>query len=227
MELKDLKSAWNKFSSDDANKHQLGEEAIYDLLKKRTLNLIERIDRNIKIGFAVLIALSLLFVLDAYFFTPRLVAGYEPAPGWIQWIESLGILFIAGSFVYFWLGYRGATRDYSQSNDLKKVLHAIVRILYVYRKLFYLALGILLLIMSISFVTGLYSGVDLKAHELGATLTDVSSAPEMIKTIVLGITIFLVFMAGLFALSSWGFRKLYGNYIIKLKETLKELDEIE
>ncbi|WP_339734298.1 hypothetical protein [uncultured Sunxiuqinia sp.] len=227
MELKDLKSAWNKFSSDDANKHQLGEEAIYDLLKKRTRNLIERIDRNIKIGFAVLIALSLLFVLDVFLFTPRMVGGYEPAPGWIQWMEGLGVLFIAGSFVYFWLGYRTATKDYSQSNDLAKVLRAIVRILYVYRKLFYLALGILLLIMGISFVTGLYSGVDLKAHELGATLTDVSSAPEMIKTIILGMVIFLVFIAALFVFFRWGFRKLYGNYISKLKETLKELDEID
>ncbi len=189
--------------------------------------MIERIDRNIKIGFAVLIVLTLMFVLDDFFFTPRLVADYELAPGWIQWMEGLGILFIAGSFVYFWLGYRSATKDYSQSNDLKKVLHAIVRILYVYRKLFYLALGILLLIMSISFVAGLYSGVDLKAHELGSTLTDVSSSPEMIKTIVVGLLIFLVFIAALFALFSWGFRKLYGNYIFKLKETLNELNEIE
>ncbi len=227
MELKDLKSAWNKFSSDDAYKHQLGEEAIYDLLNKRTMNLIERIDRNIKIGFGVLVLLSLMFVLDAFFLTPRLAAGYEPTPGWIQWMEGLGILFIAGSFVYFWLGYRAATNDYSQSNDLKKVLRAIVRMLYVYRKLFYLALGILLLIMSISFVTGLYSGVDLKAHELGATLIDVSSSPEMIRTIVLGIVIFLLFITALFALFSWGFRKLYGNYISKLKETLNELNEIE
>ncbi len=227
MELNDLKTAWNKFSSDDANKHQLGEEAIYDLLNKRTKNLIERIDRNIKIGFAVLIVLTLMFVLDDFFFTPRLVADYELTPDWIQWMEGLGIFFIAGSFVYFWLGYRAATKDYSQSNDLEKVLRAIVRILYVYRKLFYLALGILLLIMSISFVTGLYSGVDLKAHELGATLTDVSSSPEMIKTIILGIVIFLVFIAALFALFSWGFRKLYGNYIFKLKETLNELNEIE
>jgi succinate dehydrogenase hydrophobic anchor subunit len=227
MELKDLKTAWSKFSSDDASKHQLGEEAIYDLLNKRTKNLIERIDRNIKIGFGVLVLLSLMFVLDAFFFTPRLAASYETAPGWIQWMEGLGILFIAGSFVYFWLGYRSATKDYSQSNDLKKVLRAIIRMLFVYRKLFYLALGILLLVMSVSFVTGLYSGVDLKAHELGTTLADVGSSPEMIKRIVLGIVILLVFIAALFVLFSWGFRKLYGNYIFKLKETLKELNEIE
>ena len=227
MELKDLKSAWNKFSSDDANKHQLGEEAIYDLLNKRTRNLIERIDYNIKIGFAVLILLSLVFVLDAFFFTPQLESGYESVPGWIHWMEGLGIFCILGSFAYFLTGYRAATKDYSQSNDLEKVLQAIIRILYVYRKLFYLALGILLLIMSISFVTGLYSGVDLKAHELGASLTDVSSSPEMIRTIVLGIVIFMVFIAALFALFRWGFRKLYGNYIFKLKETLNELNEIE
>ncbi|MGQ7870536.1 hypothetical protein [Sunxiuqinia sp. sy24] len=227
MELKDLKSAWSKFSSADANKHQLGEAAIYDLLKKRTKNLIERIERNIKIGFGVLLLLTLFFVVDDFLFSPNFVADYELTPLWIQLMEGIGVFFIAGSFVYFWLSYRAATKDYSQSNDLARVLQSIIRILYAYRKLFYQALGILLLVLSISFITGLYSGIDLKAHELGASLTDVSSSPEMLRRLMLGIVILLTVVSLLFLLFRWGFRKLYGNYIFKLKETLKELDEID
>ena len=227
MELKDLKSAWNKFSSDDASRHQLGEEAIYEMLKKRTLNLIERMERNIKIGLGVLILLTLLFVLDDFFLTPSLAENYELPPLWIQLIEGVGIFLIFGSFIYFWLSYRSATKNYSQSNDLTKVLQSIIRILDVYRKLFYLAFGILLLVLSISFITGMFMGVELKADELGANIEFVSSSPTMIRTLILGGVILLSTIAGLFIVFRWGFRKLYGNYILKLKETLKELDEIE
>ncbi|WP_299583246.1 hypothetical protein [uncultured Sunxiuqinia sp.] len=227
MELKDFKSAWSKFSSDDANKHQLGEQAIYDLLKKRTKNLIERIERNIRIGFGVLLFLTLFFAFDDFFFTSSFVAEYELTPLWIQLMEGIGVLCIAASFVYFWLSYRAATKNYSQSNDLAKVLKSIIHILYAYRKLFHLALGILLLVLSISFITGLYKGMTIKAHELSTSLSEVSSSPEMIQRLVLGIVILLLAVSLLFLLFHWGFRKLYGNYIFKLKETQKELDEID
>jgi hypothetical protein len=226
MELNDLKLAWNKFSSKDATEHQLAEEAIYDMLKKRTKNLIERIDRNIKIGFGVLILLTLFFMFGDFFISPLQIAD-EVTPAWIQIMEGIGILFILLSFVYFWLNYRSATKNYSQNNNLSQVLHSIIRILYVYRKLFYLALGILLLVVSISFVTGLYSGVALKAQETGRDILTLSGLPQMERTILLGLGILVVFISGLFFLFRWGYRKLYGNYISELKKTLQELDEVE
>ncbi|MHA7110980.1 hypothetical protein ACRTDU_12690 [Sunxiuqinia elliptica] len=227
MELKDLKSAWSKFSSSDANRHQLGEEAIYDLLRKRTKSLMERIDRNIKIGFGVLLLLTLFFGLDDYLFTPLATSDYESTPLWIQLMEWSGILFIVGSFIYFWISYRSATKDYSQSNDLSRVLNSMIRILYAYQRLFFLALGILLLVLSISFVTGMVMGVELKAIELGTDVGEVGSSPRMVRSILIGIAGLLVIISLLFVAFRWGFRKLYGNYISKLKDTRKELDEIE
>ena len=226
MELKELKKAWSKYSSSDASKHQLGEEAIFDMLKNRTKNLIERIDRNIKIGVGILILMTLFFILDDFFLSPSLADGIK-IPLWVMIIDGISTLFILVTFFYFNISYRKIKKDYSHSNDLRNVLQSIIRILYFYRRLFYMALALLLFVLSFSFVTGLFGGVELKADELGATFKDLSSSSPMIQRFALGIVLLLATISGVFFLFRWGFRKLYGNYISKLKETLHELDEIE
>lgn len=226
MELNELKVAWNKFSSKDASAHRLEEGAIYDMLKKRTKNLIERIDRNIRIGFVVLVLLTLFFVFDDFFLTPFLAGNLE-IPTWILVLDGISTVFILGTFIYFSISYRAVKKAYSLSNNLRHVLQSIIRILNFYRILFYLALVILLFVLSVSFITGLVVGVELKAVELGANIVDLSSSPPMVKTIVLGIALLLAFITGFFILFRWGYRKLYGNYMAELKKTLQELDEIE
>ena len=47
------------------------------LREKNTMNLIERIDRNIRIGFVVLFFLILIFALDDFMFSPRVVKEVE------------------------------------------------------------------------------------------------------------------------------------------------------
>lgn len=227
MELKDLKNAWNKFSSDDANKHRLGEKAILEMLRNRTTDMIERIDRNIKIGFGVLILLILFFILDDFVFTPRLASASEFVPAWVPIMGGVGILFISGTFVYFWLNYRSTKRMYSLDKNLRNVLQSIIHILNFYQRLFYIALALLLLVLSVSFVSGMFAGIELKAREIGSSVVDLGSSPEMIREIILGSILLVVSIGGLFLLFRWGFRRLYGNYIFKLKETLQELDEIE
>ena len=228
MELKDLKSAWDKFSSNDANKHQLGEDAILDMLKKRTKNMIERIDRNIKIGFGILLLISLLFILDNLLLTPFIAdkdKGIE-VPTWVFITDAINTIFILGTFIYFNLRYRAVRRSYSHTSDLKNVLVGIVRILNSYRKLFYLALTILLLVLGVSFVTGMFTGFEVAAHSQGGDVQDLD-VMQVAKTVAIGILILFAFTIGLFLFFRWGFQKLYGNYIQKLKDTLQELDEIE
>ena len=226
MELNDLKNAWNKFSSDDAHKHQLGEEAILEMLRNRTTDMIERIDRNIKIGFGLLTLLVLFFILDDFVLTPSLAEGYV-VPSWICVIDGINTLFILGTFIYFNQSYRLVQKAYSLNNDLRNVLQSTINILYSYKKLFHVALTILLLVLTISFISGMFIGVELKATEIGSTMVDLSSTPEMVRKIGLGMVILLASISGLFILFRWGFRRLYGNSISKLKETLRELDEIE
>jgi len=53
MELDELKSAWNKMSSENEKKLQLNEGEIQNLLGKRTRDITEKIGRNIRIGMII------------------------------------------------------------------------------------------------------------------------------------------------------------------------------
>lgn len=224
MELNDLKSAWSKYASTDANKHRLNEADLHDMMKKRTKGLIERIDRNIKIGFAFLMVLIIFFVVDDFVLTPSLSKGLK-VPGWILWIDGLNTLFILGTFVYFSLKYYTIKRTYSQSNNLRQVLQSIIRILHSYRKLFYMALAILLLVLSVGFITGMFIGVEMAAQRNGGTIENLDQA-QLVRQMITGLLMLFALVTVLFFLFRMGFRKLFGNYISKLESTLKELEEI-
>lgn len=224
MELNDLKSAWSKYASTDANKHRLNEADLHDMMKKRTKGLIERIDRNIKIGFAFLMVLTLFFVVDDFVLTPSLSKGLK-VPSWILWIDGLNTLFILSTFAYFSLKYYAIKRTYSQSNNLRQVLQSIIRILHSYRKLFYMALTILLLVLSVGFITGMFIGIEMAAQRNGGTIENLDQA-QLVRQMITGLLMLFALIAVLFFLFRMGFRKLFGNYISKLESTLKELEEI-
>ena len=67
MDIKDLKSAWDTYSSQEMNKHRLGKESIHELLKNRTQSLVDRIDRNMRIGMGVLLIFIVYVVIDSVF----------------------------------------------------------------------------------------------------------------------------------------------------------------
>ena len=223
MKLQDLKSAWNQYSSTDASRHQLDESDLQNMLRKRTLGLIERIDRNIRIGFAIFVALSLFFILDDFVISP-LLAGGTDIPTWIILINGISVLIIVGSFIYFYIAYSRAKNDYSQSNDLKHVLQSMVHIIHTYRRLFYWALGILLLVNCINFFTGLLTGIEAAASRYHVAIEDLDHR-QLLRKAAAGMVILVILIALLFFFFRWGFRKLYGRYVTQLEETLKELEE--
>jgi hypothetical protein len=76
------------------------------------------------------------------------------------------------------------------------------------------------------FVTGMYKGFLDGVQEKGMVLAEVQG-DKIALVVLIGLAI-LIFLTGLvFFFLSWGFKKLYGNYIQKLKLTLRELQEIE
>jgi len=225
MKLQILKSAWNQFSSTDASRHQLNESDLQHMLRKRTLGLIERIDRNIRIGFVIFITLSLFFILDDFVISPLLSEGTD-IPTWIILINGISVLIIVGSFIYFSTAYFRAKKDYSQSNDLKHVLRSMIYIIHTYRRLFYWALGILLLVNCINFFTGLLTGIELAASRYRVAIEDLDRSQLLQKTAA-GMVILVILIVLLFFFFRWGFRKLYGRYLTQLEETLNELEEGE
>lgn len=207
---------------------ELDESQLHTMLSKRTSSLIDRIDRNIKIGFAVLLGLILLFTFDDFIFSPETIDKYYsemPIPNWVLFLAVFGNVLIVTTFLYFVVKYYRVKRHCDVACDLKGTLKKIIETLILYQRLFYLALASILLAMASAFTTGMYEGLNHNAELQGLQFTDIETS-KLILAFVISVLIVVLFGGAIFFFLRWGFRKLYGNYIKKLKATLRELEEL-
>lgn len=225
MDLKDLKKTWEKMGATN----QLDENQLKEMLGKRTKSLIEKIDRNIKIGFIILFVLILIFALDDFLFSPLMIEGVSDNLEIPKWLLFLGIFsnaLIFTTFVYFVIKYYRVKSGCDIACNLRETLIKIIDTLKIYQRLFYLALITLLVAMGLGFISGMYNGFLDGIEKQGVHFPEVQ-IDQLILAIIIGMVILLITVGGIFLLMRWGFRKLYGNYIQKLKLTLNELQEID
>lgn len=225
MDLNDLKKTWNQISSGK----ELDESELRDMLGKRTRNLIERIDRNIRIGFIVVLGLILIFAFDDFIVSPKIIENFESDVVMPQWLLGLAVfanVLICTTFIYFVIKYYRVKNSCDVICDIKETLQKIIETLLLYQRLFYLALITIMVAIGSAFITGLFEGVTSKIENQGAQLADVETG-QLVLVIIVGVVILAIIIGGIFFFLRWGFRRLYGNYINKLKSTLKELEELE
>jgi hypothetical protein len=224
MDLQDLKKTWDKMASGK----ELDETQIRNMLGKRTKNLLERIERNIKIGFFVLFALILIFIVNDFVISPLLVKNIDfeiELPLWLQIISIFGDVIIILTFLFFVVRYNRVKKSCDESCDLKNTLIKIIATLNLYRTLYYISIFIILISFSINFIAGIYEGVLYNAHSQGIPVGEIEIG-NLATTVFITLFSLLIITLGVYLLFRWGFRRLYGNYIIKLKLTLQELEEI-
>ncbi len=225
MELTDLKKTWDKLASN----RELDENQLKAMLSKRTKNLIELIERNIKIGFALLFALILLIVLNDFLISPMMMEEISQnitIPNWLLFLSVFSNTLIFTTFIYFAIKYYRVKKSCNVSCNLKDTLTKTIDTLNIYRRLFYLALISMTVTMALGFITGLYQGSFAELENQGISFSEIQM-DQLILTIVIGLVFLFIIVGGIFIFLRWGFRKLYGNYIQKLKLTLKELTEID
>jgi hypothetical protein len=225
MDLKNLKKTWQQLPSGK----ELDEGQIREILHRRTGNLLDRIDRNVRIGFVILFVLIILFLFDDFILVPMLIQGMEAdveIPGWLFFMSIFANSLILGTFLYFGIHYYRVKKKCDIACNMRQTLIKIIETLRIYKRLFYLALIIFTLSMIFQFITGYYSGVTWDLQNQGIPLTDVP-VKKLLIAIAVGILVLGVSAGGIYLLMRWGFRRLYGKYISKLKQTLQELDEIE
>lgn len=226
MDIKDLKSAWNAYSAKEVDKHQLGKEAIDEMLKNRTSSLVERIDRNIRIGSVVLLVFVAYVLIDDLFLSKMLIKAPLEYPQWLVPIDVLSNALIVVTFLFFVLRYLRIKRSFSPDTQLKDFLNGILVTLGTYRRMYYMAVIFLIINIVISFSAGLYQGVKLKADTLNGGLENLPFA-KVLMVIGVGLLVLIPMVAVTYFLLRWGFNKLYGRYLHKINDTLKELDEKE
>lgn len=226
MDLKDLKSAWDTYSSQEVNKHRLGKETIDDLLKNRTKSLVERIDRNIWIGMAVLLVFIGYMLFGDLYLSKMIIKETIDYPAWLNFIDVFSFILIVTTYLFFILRYLKIKRSFSIHLQLKDLLLGIQETLKTYRRMFYLAVIILMLNIIVSFMAGVYQGLKFKADSVSGGIINLSSHQILV---IVGISLLIVvpIIAFSFFVLRWGFNKLYGKYLQSLSDTLKELDESE
>lgn len=223
MELENLKKAWNKIPVEKS----LDENQLREMLGRHSKSMIDRIDRNIKIGFVILFFMILIFALDDFFFSPMILGEDEiEVPQWLLFIGVFSNALIFTTFIYFATKYYRVRKSCDIVCNLKETLKKIIDTLRIYKTLFYLALVAVLLAIGSGFVTGIFTGLTDNASELGIPFAEVDSK-QLLIAVVAGLAGLVVLVGSVFLFLRWGFRKLYGNYIQKLKQTLKELEEIQ
>jgi hypothetical protein len=226
MDLNDLKSAWNTYSSQEADKHHLGKETINEMLRNRTNTLIERIDRNIRIGMGILLVYIAYVIFDDLYLSKILIKEPIQYPSWMIPLDIFSNTLIIATYLFFVTRYLKIKRNFSVDLHLKEFLTSILDTLKTYRRLFYLAVVILLINMSVSFAAGLYEGIKFSTGNATGGLESLSTS-KIFLIIGVGLAVLIPMIAGTFFLLRWGFNKLYGRYLVSLNETLKELDETE
>lgn len=225
MDLKDLKKTLDKLASGN----ELDENQLREMLRKRTRNLIERIDRNILIGFVVLFILILAFIFDDYFLSPQMLRDVSPdlnMPGWLLFLGVFSNTLIVSTFLFFAIRYYRVKKSCDPVCDLKTTLRKIIETLTIYRRLFYLALAAVILTMALGFITGVYEGSVAGFDQQGISLSEIQ-LNQLLLVVIIGLVVLGVTIGGIFLFLRWGFRRLYGNYLQKLRQTLKELEEID
>lgn len=229
MDIKDLKSAWDIYSSQEMDKHRLGKESIHELLKNRTQSLVDRIDRNIRIGLGILLLFIIYLVIDSIFMTDLFSAiGYHDVeyPKWLIPIDVFSTTLIITTYLFFVIRYIKIKRSFSIKLQLKDLLLGIRETLKTYRRMFYLAVVILMINIIVSFIAGVYQGLKFKADAVSGGIINMTTS-QTFKIIGISLLIIMPMIALSFFALRWGFNKLYGKYLQSLSETLKELDESE
>jgi len=225
MDLEILKKTWNKLPSEN----QLDEDQLRKMLGKRTRSLMDRIDLNIKIGFGILFVLITIFALDDFLLSPLMMDKLNEnitIPGWLIFLGVFSNALIFTTFIYFAIKYYRVKKSCDTVCDLKESLIKIIDTLKIYQTMFYLALVALLVAIGSAFVTGMYRGFLDVVNEKGIPLAEIQT-DKIIIVVLIGLLILLLITGAVFLFLRWGFRKLYGNYIHKLKLTLQELQEID
>ena len=224
MELKDLKSAWDTYSSQEVDKHRLGKENIHELLKNRTKTLVDRIDRNIRIGMAVILVFIAYVIVDDIYLSELILTEPIKYPSWMIPMDLFSNAIIVTTYLFFVLRYFRIKRSFSPDTQLKDLLNGILNTLKTYQRLFYLAVVILLINMIVSFAAGLYQGVKYKVDSVSGGMENLATSKILI-IIGVGLAILIPLIAVTFFILRWGFNRLYGRYLVRLNETLQELDE--
>ncbi len=130
---------------------------------------------------------------------------------------------IITAIVIFWFRYNKIEKQNQNNTNLELKLSQLIEILTSYRKLFYMLLIIVLIYILAAFTSGFILGY---LHETSQhdTPTNMQTAGWVFLVLAFVISAGVILLIYYFLFNLF-FKRLYGKYLIRLKETLHELNE--
>lgn len=210
IDLEELKHLWKDNIDSSVHRQQVNSEEIKTLLKAKSANIIDRLLQNLRIEIGVFMICLLLIACVPFYFHAREVS--------IVCLLVIGLIFIPYLFYYI-KKYRELKKFYSYSASMKSHLEMMIAQLEKYLKIYFW--GSIFLTPVTGFLSAFAILYQMKA--LGFLL--------YFDTFNYGILSYMLLFSLLLTLLSypvmkWYIRKLYGQHLEKLKDCLKELNEI-
>lgn len=199
-ELDDLKSIWKQQSGYEAK----NEAEIIEMLSKRSNTLIHKLKRSV--WFELIFTLACMLVLGTYSVTLK--------GGALMW-TILSLLVLLLSFTLYYVKKIILLNQYDAGHEnLKDNLNHLLLRLDAYMKFYKRSYSILYpLFFALGLLFGaLESGFDRFIEKFEKPMYTLSF-----------VILSVVFMAGVYKITDWYLKKLYGNHIEKLRSLQKEL----
>ncbi|MBL7843639.1 MAG: hypothetical protein KF846_18185 [Cyclobacteriaceae bacterium] len=199
-ELDDLKSIWKQQSGFESK----NEAEIIEMLSKRSNTLIYKLKRSV--WFELIFTIACMFVLGTYSVTLK--------GGALMW-TILSLLVLLLSFTLYYIKKIILLNQYDAGHEnLKNNLNHLLMRLDAYMKFYKRSYSILYpLFFALGLLFGaLESGFDRFIEKFEKPMYTISF-----------IILSVVFMAGVYKITDWYLKKLYGNHIEKLRSLQQEL----
>lgn len=231
MELDELKSAWNKFASNEESKRTLSIQEVGKMLTTQTRDITQKIGRNIRIGVGIILVWVLFGIIVNIVVSPLLKNVLdkpymtEKLLNWSYFTDICSYVLIFITILIFWIRYSKIEKQIIDDSNLRNTLVRLIGIVTSYKKMFYIVLVILLFYVTVAFSSGFFLETSYQIKESGLNLASLSFKGWLmiITAFSLALGAFLVVF---FLLFNFFFKRLYGRYLKKMIETLKELDEV-
>ena len=188
------------------------------------LALIPFLVDDIVVRVVSAIILIIYGLYNLYFAEEAMIQQIEISTVYVV-LDFIVDLSIIGSFIYFFLSFKKLKTNQISGSQLKETIKAAIKILTSYRRFFYYLVGVTLASGIVGFIYGAKYGLLEAEKELGEKISINPNAELfMIVFIVLAGAIFFTV---LLIIVWFVFKKLYGNYIEKLRDCYDELIETE
>lgn len=227
MSNDNLKELWKEINQSTEDQPKFSEDQVKVLLEGKANDIFTKISKNLTIGMGLLGLYVLLVIYGLYkvnFSEDGLVEAMQLS-SWYIGLDLVVDCSIIISFIYFFMSFRKLKTNSISGNKLKDTIKSAIKILTSYRRFFYYIVAVTVASGIVGFIIGAKYGISKAEKELGAKLTE-NPNTEIIMMVLL-VLFGLIFFGVLIFIVWFVFKKLYGNYIEKLRDCYDELIETE